>query len=458
MAAKSVYKCSSCNGTFSKWDAQCPSCKSWNTLEEDFNAPAAGKADSRANKKSTNNEPQKVSDINEAEFERIDTGIGELNRVLGGGEATEASLSPQGGLVKGSVVLLAGAPGSGKSTLAGMVCGKLAQRGLKVLYVSGEESASQVAGRTKRIGAESDNLYILSEINLANVIRQIENIKPDFMVIDSVQTLLSPESEGRVGSPSQVSEVASEINATAKQLGIPTIIIGHITKDGNIAGPRVVEHLVDVVLYFESASKDSPLKLLRGIKNRFGATDEIGCFQHSTEGLEEITDPTGFLTEEHEEGINGYANSILIEGLRALPIEVTALVTPSPLPNPRKITHGLDNARVLMIQAILEKYGNVRLGNKDVYVATTGGITAKDSSIDLATAAAIISSYKGVSIPENSIFLGELSLTGEIRKSSNSKKRILEAERLGYTNIFTPDSPKPENVVKTIKDLIDKIG
>lgn len=458
MAAKQTYKCTSCNATFSKWDAQCPTCKSWNTLEEDFNAPPAGKADSRAMKKSTNNEPQKVTDINESEFERIDTGIGELNRVLGSSEAAGASLKPSGGMVKGSVILLAGAPGSGKSTLAGMVCGKIADRGSKVLYVSGEESASQVASRTKRIGAESENIYILSEVNLANVARQIENIKPDFMVIDSVQTLLSPESEGRVGSPSQVSEVASEINAIAKQLNIPTIIIGHITKDGNIAGPRVVEHLVDVVLYFEAASKDSPLKLLRGIKNRFGATDEIGCFQHTAEGLEEIIDPTGFLTEEHEEGINGYANSILIEGLRALPLEITALVTPSPLPNPRKITHGLDNARVLMIQAILEKYGNIRLGNKDVYVATTGGLTAKDSSVDLATAAAIISSYKGVSIPENSVFLGELSLTGEIRKSSNSKKRMTEAQRLGYVNIFSPDSDNPAHTVKTIRDLIDKIG
>lgn len=451
-SVKTRYKCSACGATYAKWDGQCASCKAWNTLEEDFNAPPAGKADSRASKKSTNNEPQRVSDITESEFERVDTGVGELNRVLGG--ITETS---KGGLVKGSTILLAGSPGSGKSTLAGMVGGAIARTGKKVLYVSGEESASQVAGRTKRIGAEHDNLYILSEVNLANVVRQIETLKPDFIVIDSVQTLLSPESEGRVGSPAQVSEVANEINSTAKQLNIPTIIIGHITKDGNIAGPRVVEHLVDVVLYFE-VSKDSPLRLLRGIKNRYGATDEIGCFQHTSDGLEEVTDPTGFLTEEHDEGVNGYANSILIEGLRALPIEITALVTPTPLPNPRKISHGLDNARVIMIQAILEKYGGIRLNNKDVYVSTTGGINAKDPSIDAAVAAAIISSYKSVTIPEDTIVIAEMSLTGELRPARDHKKRVAEAERLGYTHILSPKEKGAKDNIRTVRDLVDAIS
>ena len=451
-SVKTRYKCSACGATYAKWDGQCASCKAWNTLEEDFNAPPAGKADSRAIKKSTNNEPQRVSDITESEFERIDTGVSELNRVLGG--ITETS---KGGLVKGSTILLAGSPGSGKSTLAGMVSGAIARTGKKVLYVSGEESASQVAGRTKRIGAENDNLYILSEVNLANVVRQIEALKPEFIVIDSVQTLLSPESEGRVGSPAQVSEVANEINSTAKQLNIPTIIIGHITKDGNIAGPRVVEHLVDVVLQMEPA-KDSVLRILRAVKNRYGATDEIGCFQHTSDGLEEVTDPTGLLTEEHADGTTGYANGILVEGLRALPIEITSLVTPSPLPNPRKITHGLDNARVLMIQAILEKYGNIRLNNKDVYVSTTGGIVAREACIDGIVAAAIISSYKNISLPKDSVFIFEMSLTGELKKPRDYKKRISEANRLGYTEIFMPDSPNPANNIKTVHELVDRIS
>jgi DNA repair protein RadA/Sms len=446
MAAKTKYKCSSCAAVYPKWDGQCASCGKWNTLEEDYSlALVAGKENSRAVKASTNNSPQKISEIDASEYERTDTKIGELNRVLGGG------------LVPGGVILLAGPPGCGKSTLTLHLAGKMSNAGKKVLIVSGEESAPQIASRAKRIGAISDNLTILAEVNLANAISQIEQTKPDLLIIDSVQTILSPESDGRVGSPSQVSEVASQINATAKILGIPTFIIGHITKDGNIAGPRVVEHLVDVVLYFE-VSKDSPLRLLRAVKNRFGATDEIGCFQHTSEGLEEVSDPSGFLTEEHETDVNGYANSILVEGLRALPIEITALVTPSPLPNPRKITHGLDNARVLMIQAILEKYGNVRLNNKDVYVSTTGGIIAKDASIDLCIAAAIISSHKGVTIPENTVFLGELSLTGEIRPPKESAKRTGEAERLGYTNIVSPKSANKATVVKNVRDLVNWIN
>lgn len=442
--AKTKYKCSACGQVSAKWDAQCPSCKKWNTLEEDFNAVPAGKENSRAVKASTNNSPQKISEIQDSEYERMDTRVGELNRVLGGG------------MVPGGVVLLAGPPGCGKSTLTLHVAGNLAEAGKNVLIISGEESAAQIASRARRIKATSDNLNILSEINLANAVMQIEKNRPDFLVVDSVQTLLSPESEGRVGSPAQVSEVASEITNTAKRLNIPTIIIGHITKDGNIAGPRVVEHLVDVVLYFEVA-KDSPLRLLRGVKNRYGAVDEIGCFQHTSEGLEEVADPSGFLVDEHEDGVSGFATSILIEGMRALPVEITALVTPSPLPNPRKISYGLDNGRVLMIQAILEKYGNIRLNNKDVYVSTTGGIQAKDTSIDLAIAAAIISSYKNSPIPHDTAIMGEISLTGEVRPPREKAKRVAEAERLGYSNVFMPKQDNQNNV-KTIKDLVDRIG
>jgi DNA repair protein RadA/Sms len=448
--SKTKYRCSACDAMHSKWDAQCPTCKKFNTLEEEVNfVESKGKETSRAFKASTGNAPRAVSTIAESEHERISTGIAELDRVLGGGEVK--------GMVKGSTILLAGAPGSGKSTLAGMAAGNIAQQGKNVLYVSGEESAAQVASRKKRINAASENLYILSEVNIANIVNEIEKMKPEFLVIDSIQTLLSPDSEGRVGSPAQVSEIASEVNATAKRLNIPTILIGHVTKDGNIAGPRVVEHLVDVVLYFGTEGKESALKILRGVKNRFGATDEIGCFQHTSEGLEEISDPSGLLTEQHEENINGYAATILLEGLRAMPLEITALVTPTPLPNPRKITYGLDSGRVLMIQAILEKYGKIRLSNKDVYVATTGGITAKDSSVDGAIAAAIISSYKSSTIPDNSIFLFEISLTGELRKPKDYKKRIAEAERLGYTKIYMPDSPVKECNITTIQHLVDVI-
>jgi DNA repair protein RadA/Sms len=448
MMAKTKYRCTACDSLHAKWDAQCPTCKKFNTLEEETNfVESKGKETSRAFKASTGNSPRAASDIEESEHERTTTGVGELDRVLGGGKVR--------GMVKGSTILLAGAPGSGKSTLAGMVAGNIAKQGRKVLYVSGEESAAQVASRKKRINAANENLYILSEVNIANIVNEIEKMKPEFLVIDSIQTLLSPDSEGRVGSPSQVSEIASEVNSTAKRLNIPTILIGHVTKDGNIAGPRVVEHLVDVVLYFGTEGKESALKILRGVKNRFGATDEIGCFQHTAEGLEEISDPSGLLTEQHEENINGYATTILLEGLRALPLEITALVTPTPLPNPRKITYGLENGRVLMIQAILEKYGKIRLNNKDVYVATTGGITAKDSSVDGAIAAAIISSYKSSTIPDDSVFLFEISLTGELRKPKDYKKRIAEAERLGYTKIYMPNSPVPECSITTVQQLVE---
>lgn len=449
--AKTKYKCSACGATHGKWDAQCPSCKKFNTLEEDFNyVETKGKETSRAFKSATGNTPRMSTNIDDSEHERINTHINELNRVLGGEDSKP-------GMVKGSTILLAGAPGSGKSTLAGMVAGNVAKNGGKVLYVSGEESAAQVASRKKRINAAHENLYILSEVNLANITTEIEKLQPALLIIDSIQTLLSPESEGRVGSPSQVSEIASEINATAKKLNIPTIIIGHVTKDGNIAGPRVVEHLVDVVLYFGTEGKESTLKILRGVKNRFGATDEIGCFQHTTEGLEEISDPTGLLTEEHEETVNGYAATILLEGLRALPLEITALVTPTPLPNPRKISYGLENGRVIMIQAILEKYGKIRLNNKDVYVATTGGISAKDASVDGAVAAAIISSYKSSTIPDDSVFIFEISLTGELRKPKDYRKRIAEAERLGYKNIYMPGKVEKTITISTIQQLAEII-
>lgn len=342
------------------------------------------------------------------------------------------------------------------STLALGAAKTLSDQGKKVLIISGEETEAQIASRAKRINALSDNLYLLSEGNLTNALSHISSLNPDVVIVDSMQTLVSSNSEGRVGSPAQVAEVASDLTQLAKALNIPTLLIGHITKDGNIAGPRVVEHLVDVVLYFEG-SKDSGLRLLRGVKNRYGAVDEIGCFEHTEEGLVEVTDPSGFFLSEHENGVTGYATSILIEGNRALPIEIQALVTPTALPNPRKISHGLDHSRVMMIQAILEKHGRLRLSDKDVYVSTTGGLLTKDSSIDLAIAAAIISSVKSLELPEHSVFLGETSLTGEIRPPREMRKRVGEAERLGFNTIIMPRAEDGKNAVKNIKNLIFRL-
>lgn len=454
MAIKKSYKCTNCGNVTAKWAGQCSSCQEWGTVEE-YDAPAAfaavGKTSStakgfRAAKVATGNKARPVSEIAQQSdtMKRISSGIKEFDRVLGGG------------LVEGGVVLLAGSPGVGKSTLALLVASEAAKQGKRVLYISGEETANQVASRAVRIGAASgtsgtlgDTLFLLSEGNLQNALVQVNDIRPDLLVVDSIQTLLSEESEGRVGSVTQVNEVSTDFTNLAKQIGIPTILIGHVTKDGAIAGPRVVEHLVDVVLFFED-SQDSPLRLLRAIKNRYGATDEIGCFEHTSDGLVPVDDPSGFFVDAHAEGTNGFAVSITLEGRRALPTEIQALVTATKLPNPRKITQGIDHGRAQMLQAVIDKYVQLRLFDQDVYVATTGGLRLQDPATDLAVVAAIISSKTGIALPSDAVFLGEVSLTGEIRAPRDRDKRIIEASRLAFSKIFTT----PGNDVKGAKGVI----
>lgn len=437
MASKTQYKCSNCGFVTAKWMGKCPECEQWNTMEEeDAVNLTAGKTSSakgiRASKAATGRTPRPVSEIvaQADTTERMSTGIGEADRVLGGG------------LVAGGVILLAGPPGVGKSSCALYIAASIANSGKKVLYITGEETEGQVTSRALRIGATNkegslgQSLYLLSEGNLQNAIQQLADLRPDFVVVDSIQTILSDESEGRVGSVSQVNEVATDFTNAAKRLNIPTILIGHVTKEGTIAGPRVVEHLVDVVLFFE-ASEDSPLRLLRAIKNRYGATDEIGCFQHTADGLIPVEDPSGFFVNEHADGTTGFATSITLEGVRALPIEVQALVTATRLPNPRKITQGMDHSRALMIQAVLDKYVRLNLSEQDVYVSTTGGLRLNDPSTDLSIAASIISSRTGIAIPSDVLFLGELSLTGEIRAPRDRDRRIMEASRLSFSKIYT---------------------
>jgi DNA repair protein RadA/Sms len=457
--AKKAFKCSNCNQVFTRWDAQCANCGEIDTLDEVSTSLLATKKEdtkvgSRAERVSSGDSPALIKDIDaNKSYQRIKSGIGELDRVLGGG------------FVPGGIILLAGEPGVGKSSITNLIASEASRGGRKVLIVSGEETKEQIKSRLNRINAHTENFYLLAENNLNNVKNHINELVPELLIVDSVQTLVSDTSEGRVGSVAQVTEVAQEMTQIGKRLGIPTILIGHVTKDGNIAGPRVVEHLVDTVLYFEG-SRDSPLKLLKGIKNRFGATDEIGCFEHTEDGLIEVSDPSGFFLSEHAEGTVGYATSVIVEGNRALPIEVQALVTETALPNPRRVNHGLDNPRVLMIQAILEKHGGIRLQNKDIYVSTTGGLTSKDTSIDLAVAAAIISSYYDCAVPEHSVILGETTLTGEIKHARDSNKRFMEAYRLGFTTIISPSKPSDDNNSKTpykidsvryIRDLIEKI-
>lgn len=442
--AKKVFVCSKCGNEQPRWSGKCNSCGEFGTVEEGQSAkttvPVNLKpvAANRMSKATTNNVPVRIKDIKKADNGmRLKTNIEELDRVLGGG------------IVQGGVVLLAGSPGAGKSTILGQLTQSVAKQGKKVLYISGEENESQIATRHERIGATDDNIFILSESNTDNAENAILDMRPDLIIVDSIQTLLSSNSEGRIGSPSQVTEVANLFTSLAKNLNIPTLMIGHLTKNDSIAGPRVVEHLVDVVLYLE-ASPDSTLRMLRGIKNRFGSTDEVGLFEHADNGLIEINDPSGFFTNPHADDVSGYATTIMVEGIRAIPAELTALATPSPLPNPRKISHGLDHARCLMVQAILEKHAGLKIGDKDVYVSTAGGIIVKDSSIDLAIAAALISSFYDVPPAKQAVYLGEISLTGEIRAARYNDRRKREAERLGF-KVY--DHTK----ISTIRDLVNMV-
>lgn len=452
------YKCSNCGATSMKWQGKCFECDSWGTMEEvaikvvasakSLSGTSDGAKGFRAAKAATGNRARPLHEIaaKTDATSRTATNIGEFDRVLGGG------------FVPGGVILLAGAPGCGKSTLSLYIASQLANQGKRVLYISGEETANQIASRATRMEVEeaaagaAGNLYLLSEGNLQNALEQVDEIQPDMLVIDSIQTLLSGNSEGSVGSVTQVKEVATDVTNLAKRLDIPTVLIGHVTKDGAIAGPRVVEHLVDVVLFFE-ANEESPLRMLRAVKNRYGSTDEIGCFQHTNEGLEAVDDPSGFFTDEHEDGATGFATTITMEGRRALPVEIQALATPTRLPNPRKISTGVDHARGLTMQAIIDRYLNLRLYDRDVYIATTGGLRLQDAPTDLAVVAALISSSENLALPKEAVFIGEVSLTGEVRAPRDRKRRIMEASRLGFTKIYTSWKGKDEDNVIPVSNM-----
>lgn len=313
----------------------------------------------------------------------------------------------------------------------------------KVLYITGEETDTQVAQRALRTGAAQkgttlgENLLLLAEQNLQNCLRQAEDLNPDFILVDSLQALLSENSESSLGSIAQVTEVATAFTHLAKHTNTPTILIGQVTKDNEIAGPRVVEHLVDTVLFFESNS-ETPLRFLRALKNRYGSTDEIGCFEHTERGLEEVEDPSGFFVNEHEDEATGYASTVILEGMRPLPLEINALTLVSNLGNPRRVNTGIEQPRSLTIQAVLSKYVGLNLDSYDVYVATAGGLRIKDTATDLAVAAALMSSYRDLAIPHDYAFIGEVSLTGEIRPPRDLRRRILELERLGFKKVFCP--------------------
>ena len=425
--AKTVFVCSNCGYESAKWLGKCPACNEWNSFYEEKVVNTSGSISST----SSNREkaiPRKLKDVQGIETTRTSTGIGELDRVLGGG------------LVKGSLVLVGGEPGIGKSTLILQLCDKVKGEG-KVLYVSGEESAEQVKIRADRLNINNDDLMFLGETNIDNIQEAIISINPKLVIIDSIQTMYSEEITSAAGTVSQVREITSRIMRMCKDNGITTIIIGHVTKDGNIAGPRVLEHMVDTVLYLEGERYFS-YRILRGVKNRFGSTNEVGMFEMKNEGMVEITNPSSVLISERNDNPAGSIIVASMEGTRPLLIELQALTTPSVFGIPKRTANGIDYNRLAVLIAVIEKKAGIGLGTHDVYLNVVSGIRIAEPAIDLGVVLACTSSYKNVSIPQDLVAIGEVGLTGEVRAVNMIEKRLKEAERLGFKRCIIPESNK----------------
>ncbi len=418
---KTAFFCQNCGSQFSKWQGQCTACKEWNTITEEVIEKAEKVSWKSSDTKTTRTaKPLKINEIDTSAEARLDTQNGEFNRVLGGG------------IVPGSLILLGGEPGIGKSTLLLQISLQLP---FKTLYVSGEESQKQIKMRAERIQNSSSNCYILTETKTQNIFRQIEELQPDIVVIDSIQTLHTDYIESSAGSISQIKECTTELIKFAKETATPVLLIGHITKDGNIAGPKILEHMVDTVLQFEG-DRNHVYRILRSHKNRFGSTNEIGIYEMQGSGLREVPNPSEILISKHEEDLSGNAIAATLEGIRPLLIEVQALVSTAVYGTPQRTTTGYNAKRLNMILAVLEKRAGFRLGAKDVFLNITGGITVDDPAIDLAVVAAILSSNEDIALPKDICFAAEVGLAGEIRPVARIEQRILEAEKLGFTTIM----------------------
>ena len=423
--SKTVFVCSSCGYESAKWLGKCPACNEWNSFYEEKATSAINNLSIGNKKKST---PRKLKEIEGIDVARTSTGIGELDRVLGGG------------LVKGSLVLVGGEPGIGKSTLILELCDKVQGEG-KVLYISGEESAEQVKIRADRLNINNDELMFLGETNIDDIQEVILSINPKLVIIDSIQTMYSEEITSAAGTVSQVREITARIMRMCKDNGITTIIIGHVTKDGNIAGPRVLEHMVDTVLYIEGERYFS-YRILRSVKNRFGSTNEVGMFEMKNEGMVEITNPSSILISEKEDNPAGSVIVASIEGTRPLLIELQALTTPSVFGIPKRTANGIDYNRLALLIAVIEKRAGIVLGTQDVYLNVVSGIKIAEPAIDLGIIIACASSYKNISIPQDVVIIGEVGLTGEIRAVNMIEKRIKEGEKLGFKKCIIPESNK----------------
>lgn len=447
---KTTFFCQNCGTQYAKWQGQCNACKEWNTVvEEVIQKPEkhTWKTPSSSIKRIA--KPLKIQDIENTSEIRLKTSDEEFNRVLGGG------------IVPGSLTLLGGEPGIGKSTLLLQIALKLP---FKTLYVSGEESQKQIKMRAERINPSNNNCYILTETSTQNIFKQIEDLEPDVVVIDSIQTLHSDYVESSSGSISQIKECTTELIKFAKETATPVLIIGHITKDGNIAGPKILEHMVDTVLQFEG-DRNHVFRILRAHKNRFGSTNELGIYEMQGSGLREVSNPSEILISKKDEELSGNAISATLEGMRPLMIEVQALVSTAVYGTPQRSATGFNAKRLNMLLAVLEKRAGFRLGAKDVFLNITGGITVDDPAIDLAVVAAILSSNEDVPLQKDNCFAAEVGLSGEIRPVQRVEQRILEAEKLGFSTIFVSKynklALKNTNIkiqmISKIEDLVEFI-
>jgi DNA repair protein RadA/Sms len=422
--ARAGYRCGECGHLAAQWVGRCPSCQAWGSLEQAA-AVAAAPARARVAAGAPTAPARRIADVALDSARARPTGVSELDRVLGGG------------LIPGSVVLLAGEPGVGKSTLLLEVAAKVAGTG-RVLYVTGEESAGQVRLRAERTGAVHDELFLAAESDLGAIVGHIDELRPDLLVVDSVQTMSTGDVDGTPGGVTQTRAVTVALTGLAKDRGLPVVLVGHVTKDGAIAGPRVLEHLVDVVLAFEG-DRHSTLRMVRGVKNRFGPADEVGCFELRDEGIVGMPDPSGlFLARFGGPPVPGTAVTVVMDGRRPLPAELQALVTGKDIPSPRRAVSGLDNARVAMLLAVLEKRAGVRLHDAEVYAATVGGMRVVEPAADLALALAITSARRDVALPPDVVVLGEIGLAGEVRRVTGVDRRLAEAARLGFTHALVP--------------------
>ncbi|MFX3674685.1 MAG: DNA repair protein RadA [Paenisporosarcina sp.] len=424
---KTKFMCNSCGYESAKWMGRCPGCGEWNTMVEEVEVVVKGPRRSFQHSESTTQKATPITAIEIAEEPRVDTDLAELNRVLGGG------------IVPGSLVLIGGDPGIGKSTLLLQVSALLANKGQRVLYMSGEESVRQTKLRAERLGVTSAELYIYSETNLELVNEAIDSVEPKFVIIDSIQTVHHPEVSSAPGSVSQVRECTAELMRIAKTKNIAIFLVGHVTKEGQIAGPRLLEHMVDTVLYFEG-ERHHTYRILRSQKNRFGSTNEIAIFEMLQGGLKEVLNPSELFLQERSQGAAGSTVVASMEGTRPILVEIQALVTPTSFNYPKRMASGIDQNRVQLLMAVLEKRMGMLLQTQDAYIKVAGGVKLDEPAIDLAVLTTIVSSYRDVAVSAHDCFIGEVGLTGEVRRVSRVEQRVQEAAKLGFKRAIIPAS------------------